>query len=368
MQAFSRRLSFASLHAYVGFVPLDAQRILIIRPSALGDVARSVPVLASLHAAMPHAKIDWLVRDSFAPIIAAHPALHEVVLFPRNDFSKWFRTLRWDKIRAFGKSLAARQYDIVIDAQGLARSGWMTWASGAKVRVGHRDARELGWLGMTHRVRTAKMTHTVDKMLSLLEPLGVPALRDTHAMQLYCAAKDEAWLREQAFASREYVVLAPTSVWTSKEWPADRFAALADHLSKRGAPGGLPVVLVGAKHERERIGVLLDVAKRNPLVIDRVGETTIGQLMAVIKHSRLTVANDSASVHIAVGFDKPLVALLGCTNPKLVGPYGRDADVLQHVQEGDEFYHRDNRSAHMIARITLSEVIAACEERLAKRT
>lgn len=345
-------------------MPVPAERILIIRPSALGDVARSVPVLASLRAAYPSAKIDWLVRDSFAPIIAAHPALNEVVPFPRNDFSKWFRTLRFDKLRAFGRSLRDRNYDIVLDAQGLARSGWMAWASNAPLRVGHRDARELGWLAMTHRVRTPKLTHTVDKMLSLLGPLDVPVMRDRSAMRLYSAVKDQAWLRDEPYAHRTYIVLAPTSVWPSKEWPADRFAVLADHLSKRGALNGHTIVLVGAKHERERIAPLLAVAARNPLVIDRVGATTIGQLMAIIERSRLTVANDSASIHIAVGFSRPLVALLGCTNAKLVGPYGHDADVLQHVEAGDVYYHRDDRSAHMIKRITLDEVIAACEARL----
>jgi lipopolysaccharide heptosyltransferase I len=347
---------------------LPASRILIIRPSALGDVARSVCVLASLRAAYPHAQIDWLVRDAFAPVIASHPALSSVVMFPRNDFARWTRTLRLDKLHAFGRSLRDRQYDVVLDCQGLARSGWMAWASGAKVRVGNRFARELSWLCMTHRVRVPSGLHSVESMLALLEPLGVPALRDARAMSLYTSASDQAWLRTQPFAHRPYVVLAPTSAWETKEWPADRFANVADALSKRGATDGLPVVVVGAKHERERIAPLLTLCNRNPLVLDRVGSTSVGQLMAILERSALVVANDSASLHIAVGFRRPVVALLGPTDPKLVGPYQRDADVLQHIEQGEVLAYRKEKTRRMIERIHTSEVLDACFERLATQT
>jgi heptosyltransferase-1/heptosyltransferase-2 len=155
-------------------------------------------------------------------------------------------------------------------------------------------------------------------------------------------------------------VLAPTSAWPAKEWPVDRFAALAQHLTSKG----IAVVLVGAKHERDRVASLLDLAQRSPLVLDRVGATSVGQLMAIIEGSALVVANDSASLHIGVGFDRPLLALLGPTDPTLACPYGRLRDVVQHVRDGDEFYFRDDRSAGMIERITVEEVIARAEERL----
>ncbi len=343
---------------------LPAERILIIRPSALGDVARSVCVLASLRAAYPKAQIDWLVRDTFAPVIAHHPALSNVIAFPRNEFARWTRTLRLGSLHAYGRSLRARGYDVVLDCQGLARSGWLAWASDAKVRIGNRHARELSWLFATHRVPVPRGLHSVETMLALLEPLGVPALRDREAMRLHTASADRSWLRTQPFAGRSYVVLAPTSAWETKEWPADRFAQVADALSKRGAADGTPVVIVGAKHERDRIGPLLEVARRNPLVIDRVGTTTIGQLMATIEASSLVVANDSASLHIAVGFDRKVVALLGPTDPKLVGPFGRERDVLQHTEPGETFAYRKETTRRMISRITTQEVLDACEARL----
>jgi lipopolysaccharide heptosyltransferase I len=335
--------------------------ILIIRPSALGDVARSVPVLASLRAAYPSARIDWLVRPEFAPIIAHHPGLSNVVVFPRRELNRWIVRLQWGKVRAFARTLREPAYDLVLDCQGLMRSALLARVTGAARRIGDRNCRErLAKLGMTELVRTPKVTHTVDKMLALVEGAGVPAKRDAAAMRLYTSAADRAWLAAQAFAGRRYAVLAPTSAWPAKEWPVERFAALAQHLASKG----VATVLVGAKNERVRIGPVLELAQRSPLVLDRVGETSVGQLMAIIEASSLVVANDSASLHIAVGFDRPLIALLGPTDPKLACPYGRLHDVVQHVREGDEFYFRDDRSAGMIGRITLDEVVARADARL----
>ena len=337
-----------------------ASRILIIRPSALGDVARSVPVLASLRAAYPQARIDWLVRDAFAPVLASHPALTNVVIFPRNDFSRWFKTLNFGALRSYLRTLAEPRYDLVFDCQGLARSGLLAWATKAPLRVGTRDARECAWLGYTHRVRTPKVIHTVDKALALLEHLHIPVQRNTAACRLYASQSARTWLATQPFGSDRYAVLSPTSAWPAKQWPADRFAALASHLTARG----VTCVITGGGKERSQVQPLLELASRNPRVIDLMGATDVAQLMAVIERAVLVVANDSAALHMGVGFDRPCVGLLGPTDPRLACPYGREKDLLQHVQPGDEFYFRDNRSAGMMNRISVMEVVEACEARL----
>lgn len=275
--------------------------------------------------------------------------------------NQWIVRLQWGKVRGFARTLREPRYDLVLDCQGLMRSALLARITGAPRRIGDRNSRErLARLGMTELVRTPKVIHTVDKMLALVEAAGAKALRDAGAMRLYTSEADRAWAKAQAFSGRRYAVLAPTSAWAAKEWPGERFAALAQHLTSKG----IAVVLVGAKNERDRIAGVLELAQRNPLVLDRVGATSVGQLMAIIEGSSLVVANDSASLHIAVGFDRPLIALLGPTDPKLACPYGRLRDVVQHVRDGDEFYFRDDRSAGMIGRITVEEVIARAEERL----
>ena len=333
--------------------PPPARSILVIRPSALGDVARSVPVLASLRSAYPEARIDWLIRDAFAPLLRHHPALSHVVPFPRDQVVRWITRLQWSKLREYSRTLREPSYDIVLDCQGLARSAVLSRVSGAPIRVGYADARELGWMPLTHRVRTPPGTHTVDKALALLECLSIPARTDRAAGLLYTGTEDQNWLAREPYSDRRYAVLAPTSAWPSKQWPVDRYAALAQWLTGRS----IPAVIVGAPHERDQCRPLLELANRNPLVIDRVGSTTIGQLMALIERASLVTANDSGSLHIAVAFDRPIIALFGPTDTSLVGPYRRESDVIQHVKAGDQLYCRDDRSAGMMARITLDEVI-----------
>lgn len=332
--------------------PPPAQRVLIIRPSALGDVARSVPVLASLRSAYPQAQIDWLVRDTFAPVLEAHPALSNVVIFPRNDFSQWCRSLRVGRVRHYLRSLRDRHYDLVFDCQGLARSGLFAWATRAPRRVGDADAREGGWLGLTDRVALPRTMHTVDKALALLEHVGIPARRDRDAVRLTTPMSGRTWYHSQDFAGKRYVVLAPTSAWPAKQWPADRFALLAAELIARG----IDVVITGAAKEREQIAPLLDLARTSPRVIDRVGGTDVASLMAILEHAALVVANDSASLHIALGFHRPVIALFGPTDPRLAAPYQREDAIIQHVQSGDQFYFRDDRSKDMMARISVDEV------------
>ncbi|MEL7484496.1 MAG: glycosyltransferase family 9 protein [Planctomycetota bacterium] len=251
------------------------------------------------------------------------------------------------------KQLRRGRYDIAIDAQGLARSAALAWLSGAPVRVGHRDAREFGWAALTHRVPPAESPHTVDRMLSLLGPLGVPVVRD---MRLTTPANCNSGLPSDA----EPIVLAPTSLWPGKQWPSDRFAELASRLHARGIG---PFVVVGGPGEREQCLPLLD-APGIP-IIDRVGKTSVGELMAIIEHARLVVANDSAALHIAVGYDKPIVALFGPTKTHLVGPYRRDSDVLQHADGPADSSHKDAAAGRaMMERITVDEVERAVLDRL----
>lgn len=344
---------------------LHAQRILIIRPSALGDVARSVPVLVSLRRALPQARIDWLVQDSFAPVIASHPALTGVVEFPRKSFGRWARTLNIPALVRYTKPLRQARYDLVLDCQGLARSAVLGWCTRSRRRVGHKQARELAPLLYTQRVDSPIERHTVDRMLDLVESLGIPADRTQAGMRLYAPESGRNWWAADPASdpktSGRYVVLAPTSRWVSKQWPADRFAAVADALTARG----LNVVLVGGSNERDQIEPLLNLATRNPRVIDRVGQTDIPKLMAILERASLVVANDSAALHIAVGFARPVVALYGPTRVHRVGPYGRDADVMQHVTPSDRLEHKDSATRVLMDRIGVDEVLAACHARLA---
>jgi lipopolysaccharide heptosyltransferase I len=303
----------------------DSKRILIVRPSALGDVCRTVPVLATLRRAWPEAVIDWLVQDEFAAAIEAHPALDEAVRFPRQQFARWWRSPAVARrLAGWLADLGRRRYDLVIDCQGLSRSGLITWATRARRRVGPRGARELGWLGYTVRHPVPRAAHTVRQMMSLLVAEGLEPVYD---MRLYAAEADRAWWAAQraelGMAGGAYAVLAPTTRWPSKRWPQDRWSQLIEPLAERGLRR---VVLIGAPSELSQVR---QIAERAPSVINLVGRATVGRTMAVIADADLVVANDSAPLHMAVGFQRPCVGLYGPTDPTLVGPWGADHAVVR---------------------------------------
>ncbi len=326
-------------------------RILIIRPSALGDVCRSVPLAAAIRKHRPAAEIHWLVNAPFVPVLEAHPAIDRVIPFDRKSLGEQSSRLNLAPILGFLRSLRAQRYDTVIDAQGLARSGLFAFATGARLRIGHADARELGWLGLNRRVKAPPHQHTVDRMMSLLAPLGInepePDLR------LYTAAADQQWRDAQPDLAAPYIVFAPTSLWPGKRWPIERFTELARHLTARNQR----IVVVGAPGEEPQCTPLTALAQEGLPVIDLVGKTTIGQLLAVIERARLVLANDSAALHMAVGFDTPIVALFGPTRTERVGPYRRPDSVLQHITPGDRLSHKDEAMGReLMQRISLEEV------------
>ena len=338
------------------------ERILLIRPSSLGDVCRSVPVAASLRAAYPSARIDWLVSEGYEDAVRTHPGVSGVVTFPRRRLGRELKTGRIWTVAGWLGTLRAANYDVCIDAQGLLRSGLMALATGAPTRVGHADARELAWMCYTHRRENTGITHTVDRMLDLVRALGIEAIAD---MRLHPPPEE----REAAARDRElrepYAVFAPTSRWAGKQWPEDRFAELMRRLLDTGRVGR--VVLVGAASEREQIPRLLALAEADRRVLDLTGRTTLGQLMAVVERAELLVGNDSAAVHIATGLARPLVAIYGPTRVERVGPYGRAGDVLQRVSAGDRLDHkRTGAGLELMRRVSVEDAEGACVERLSR--
>ncbi len=324
-------------------------RILIIRPSALGDVCRTVPILATLRRAWPEAVIDWVVQSEFAAAIASHPALDEAVCFPRRDFGRWWRhppaalaLFRWLA------DLRRRRYDLVFDCQGLGRSGLFTWMTHAPRRVGHRSARELGWLGCNIRHPAPAVQHTVERMMTLLTAEGLVPVYD---MRLYAADDDLAWWAGERArhggGEIPYAVLAPTSRWPSKRWPQSRWASLIAPLRERGFER---VVLVGAPSERDQIDGI--VGDDLPGIVDLVGRTDVGRILAVIAGAGLVIANDSAPLHVAVGFDRPCVGLYGPTDPARVGPWGVTDGVVRAVPERDQTTNfKDRRIGDALMRL-----------------
>lgn len=368
-------------------------RILIIRPSALGDVCRSVGVLAHLRRCFPDAVIDWLVQDTFADAIRHHPALSGVVEFPRAAMASWWKSpASARRTLDFLRSLRARRYDLVLDCQGLLRSGIFALATGAPRRFGYADAAEGGSWFFNRRVDAPRTLHTVDRMMRLARAVSDAGPErglgeeggacegpgQTPDLRLYTSPADRAWLEHQRTDKKlgpRYAVLAPTSRWEGKRWPAERFALIARHLLDT-ALLNIDTVAIVAGHgpqEAAQARPLTDLAAADPRIVSFVGATTVGRLMALIESSSLVIANDSAALHMAVGFSRPAVALYGPTDLALVGPYDTHTPplttILQHIVPGEPLNHKDDtRGRRYMDRIQTPEVITAINTCLGRRT
>jgi lipopolysaccharide heptosyltransferase I len=295
------------------------QRILIIKPSAIGDVVHALPVLNLLRRRWPDATIDWLVTPACAGLLEGHPQLDEPVLFNRRRFGKGWHNPRaaWDLLK-WTLQLRRRRYDLVIDLQGLFRSGWIGWTTGAPRRVGFADARELGWLFYTDRVRLDSLEcHAVDRYLKIARSLGCGA--EPVEFQFATTDADRQAVAQRLGGVERFAVVLPGTNWQTKRWPIEHFAALVEPLQRQF---GLQTVVAGGPGDAE-------LAAKIPGALNLAGQTSLRQLTALLERADLVIANDSGPMHIAAALGRPLVTLFGPTNPTRTGPFNRPDTVLR---------------------------------------
>jgi ADP-heptose:LPS heptosyltransferase len=238
----------------------EFSRILLIKPSALGDVVHTLPVLVKLRARYPRARIDWLITPENAEIVRCHPALSNVVLFARRDFSK--RGHRWSAMLAFVdllKRIRCAKYDLVIDMHGQVRSAFFSLISGARVRIGFdrpikrrltvstehdlrnipshgwRGAREGSWIAYTHRIPIPTLdVHAIDRYLWVAPLLGLDD--DPPDLTIHLSSETvqnvERLLKQHGVStSQPLVVLVPGTIWETKHWTIEGFAGVGNFFT-----------------------------------------------------------------------------------------------------------------------------------------
>lgn len=303
-------------------------RILLVKPSSLGDIIHALPVLRALRLRYSGAQIDWLIGSAFAPILDGNSDLNECIHFDRKKFSRV--ALRAGPTRDFLRLLSGlrdRHYELVIDLQGLFRSGFLARATGAPVRIGPASAREGATLFYTHRIPDDRPdAHAVDRNLRVGRLLGVPEDRPEFPINIDDSLHHQArsLLNEQLAGNKDWIAVAPGARWETKRWPAEKFARAIDAIHARS---GMRSVLLGGFDDAAMCEQITSQSQSIPVSL--AGRTSIRQMAALIQQCRLLLCHDSAPMHIAVALNRPLVCLIGPTNPLRTGPYRRLDDVLR---------------------------------------
>jgi ADP-heptose:LPS heptosyltransferase len=272
-----------------------AGRVLLVKPSSLGDVVHALPVAAALAAHPAFGPVDWVVNPEFAGLLQDNPAVRRVIRFPRRD---------WMRLPAFARELRRDRYDLLIDLQGLLRSGIISRVARAGRRVGMSDARE-GAARWMDDVAPVPAAHAVERYRAVLRHLDLEPGPARFPLPPPGA-------NPVPDPDEPYVVIHPHARWETKRLPE----ALVRRLV--GALQPMRVVLVG-RGPRIDAGAALDLT----------GGTDLRALLAVLAGARGVISTDSGPMHLACALGVPLVALFGPTRPEWTGPWTVNSRVVR---------------------------------------
>lgn len=301
---------------------LRATRIVVVKPSALGDIVHALPILGALRAKFPEAHLAWVVNRSYQSLIDGHHLLNETIPFDRGAVRGGLKQAARVSF-AFCKELRRRRFDLAIDLQGLARSGLMTLATGARQRIGLGTAREGAHLAYTQRIATpfADQQHAIDRYWLLAEALGVGQVPKRFDVPVHESAHEWAE-REWREFPRPWLAFGVGARWLTKRWQPQHFAEL---LRRAQATFGGTAFFVGAADESalaEEVRAQVTGPTRN-----YCGTTNLQQLAALLQHADAMVSNDTGPLHLAVALGRPCVAPYTCTLVRKHGPYGQDGGI-----------------------------------------
>lgn len=288
-------------------------RVLIIKTSSLGDVIHTLPALTDAAHAIPGIRFDWVVEEGFAEIPSWHPAVDQVIPVAIRRWRKnLWQTIKSGEWKAFKQRVRERKYDLVIDAQGLVKSAWLTRYVKAPVAGLDRYSAREGWASRFYdrHLSVATGQHAVERVRQLFamalaydlpEGIGNYGL-DLERLQLPPAAP--------------YVVFLHGTTWATKHWPEAYWRELAERMGRRKLEVRLPWGNPAEKARAERIAQGLN----NCQVLPKLNLAGVARVLAAAK---ACVAVDTGLGHLAAALDVPTISLFGPTNPGLTGAYGR---------------------------------------------
>ncbi len=293
-------------------------KILIIKLRYIGDVLLATPTVRAIKAAWPDVRVTTMVNRGTEDVLSGNPDLDEIMVLDKGSLGAQSRLIA---------GLRHRQFDTVIDLTDGDRSAFLSWISGAPVRIGFND--EQRWRGhyYTKIVPSVPGTrHRVDRDLEALKPIGIQA--GSKDPQLWLTPEEEKSADELldqlgVQRSQSMMILQPGARYWFKAWPQERFAELADRLT---AHYSCQVLIGGSHQDIDLAEQIRQIAKSKPIVM--AGRTTIKQFAAIAKKSALFVGSDSGAMHMASAVGTPVVALFGPSNPREWGPRGGPVEVI----------------------------------------
>ena len=313
--------------------------ICIVMMSAVGDAVHVLPVINALKRANPRTRITWVLQPGPAALVRGHRSVDEIIIFERGRGLAAFADVAAD--------LAKRRFDLVINLQVYFKAGIVTAFTDAPVKLGfdRARARDFNWLFTNAKIPASPVQHVQDQYFEFLTALGVSAQPVEWDLGPWPAERE--WQRR--FTSQFSSPIASIVVATSKpekDWIPGRWVEVADALHEQF---GMQVVLVGGNSEREVAAeqIILRNAKYEPR--SELG-SGLRNLVSILDSSALVLSPDTGPLHMAVALDRPVISLMGYTNPKRTGPYRRFQDLIvdAYGEPGEDYpISMENRPGRM---------------------
>ncbi|HSA54232.1 MAG TPA: glycosyltransferase family 9 protein [Gemmatimonadaceae bacterium] len=290
----------------------------VVMMSAVGDAVHVLPVINALKRHRPSCRVTWVLQPGPASLVRGHRHVDEIVLFDRGRGLRAFTDVR--------RELAGRRFDVVLNLQVYFKAGVVTAMTRAPVKLGfdRARARDLNWLFTTHRIPPHPIgQHVQDQYFEFLTALGIP--HEPVEWDLGPWPEERGWQQEfLAGLERPAAAIVVATSKPQKDWLPERWAEVADAL---WSDFGLQPVLVGGRSEREIRAerVILERARCRP--VSALG-SGLRKLVSILDGCALVLAPDTGPLHMAVALGRPVISLIGYTNPRRTGPYRRFQDLV----------------------------------------
>lgn len=292
--------------------------ILIVRTSAIGDVVFASPVAASLRRTYPKAHIAWLVEPGIDALVRHSPFVDECILWPQAELKALWRAGRrlefFRRVRAFRRLLRSKNFDTVLDLQGLLKSGLLARMTNAPRRIGLGSREGSQWLMTEVLPRGGEVERISSEYLHLARQLRLDC--GDFMPEIHPAPQAEeralAMLAGHGLSPGKYAVFAAFTTRPQKHWIEDAWVRLAPMVREKT---GLTPVLLGGPADREAADRIISAS---PGLVDLVGKTGLGEAAALVKHSGALIGVDTGLTHMGIAFSVPTVAIFGSTCPYTV--------------------------------------------------
>jgi len=293
-------------------------KFLIIQTAFIGDVILATPVIESIHQSLPEASIDFLLRKGNEGLLKTHPFLNKVWVWEK-------RKQKYQNQINLIRQIRREKYDYVINLQRFFSTGVFTVLSGAKRTMGFRKNPLATFFSQSHPHKLDPSIHEVDRNLSLLKEIT----SQTHRRpRLYPSKKDYEVIA--CYLSNDYICIAPTSVWFTKQFPASQWIKLIHRI-----PETTTIYLLGGPGDREACEALSQTVS-HPYVQNLAGKLSLLQSAALMQYSRMNYVNDSAPMHMSSAMNAPTTAIFCSTVPRFgFGPLSEEAYIVQTTSQLD---------------------------------